>query len=39
MKLLRKIWLVIEVMTIEQMKPNGKYMQNWIEYMQNWIKY
>ena len=28
MKLIRKLWLVIEVMTIEQMKPNGNYIRS-----------
>jgi len=30
-KLIQKIWRVIEVMTIEQMKPDGKYMQSYIK--------
>ena len=32
-KLSRKLWLVIEIMIIEQMKPDGKYMQ---KLMQSW---
>jgi hypothetical protein len=28
LKLIKKIWLGIEVMVIEKMKPNGKYMNN-----------
>jgi len=31
MKLVKKLWLVIEVMVIEQMKPDGKYMQQYIK--------
>ena len=30
MKLLSKLWSGIEIMIQEQMKPNGKYMQNFI---------